>query len=48
MRKLGLVLIVVSLAACTAYGENKQIPMINGVPVSGGGMGGGGAVGFGR
>ncbi len=47
MKKLSLMLIVVSLAACSAYGENKQVPLINGVPVGVGGMGGGG-VGFGR
>jgi hypothetical protein len=47
MRKFSLLLIVLTLAACSAYGPNKQIPMINGVPVYGAGMGGGG-VGFGK
>ncbi|MGO8916305.1 MAG: hypothetical protein ACLQJR_10390 [Stellaceae bacterium] len=40
MRRFGLMLIVVSLAACSAYGESKQIPLINGVPVGAGGFGG--------
>lgn len=40
MRKLGLILVLLSLAACSAYGENKQIPVINGVPIGVGGMGG--------
>jgi hypothetical protein len=39
---LGLVLILLSLAACSPYGESKQVPVINGVPVTGSGFGGGG------
>ena len=42
MARLGLfLLIVLALAACSAYGPNRQVPIIDGVPVDGGGMGGG-------
>ena len=40
MKRLGLILVLLSLAACSASGDNKQIPVINGVPVTGMGMGG--------
>lgn len=40
MKRLGLILVLLSLAACSASGDNKQIPMINGVPIGVGGMGG--------
>jgi hypothetical protein len=39
---LGLVLVLLSLTACSPYGTNQQVPRINGVPVIGPGMGGGG------
>jgi hypothetical protein len=42
-----LVLTPLLLAACSPSGENRQVPTINGVPVYGGGIGGGG-VGMGR
>jgi hypothetical protein len=48
MKLLGVLLLAVLLAACSAYGESPQVPKINGVPIIGGGMGGGGGIGMGK
>lgn len=38
MKTLGLMIIVALIAGCSAYGESKQAPVINGVPIQGGGL----------
>jgi hypothetical protein len=48
VRLFGVLLIAVLLAACSAYGDNKPVPRINGVPLLGSGFGGGGGIGMGH
>ena len=35
MAKLRVMLFLALLAACSAYGESNQVPIINGVPIVG-------------